>query len=589
MIKSPEEKAKTLITLKAVLFGKPFFYCIYLLIFTLMFILINHIAVNVPYWDQWRTVDALIKYHENNLTFTDFWFQHNEARMFFPLLIEFGIAYLSNLNVVYEIYFSLFLILIISIILYKSFSDEFKNFKFYYLFFIPILLLLVSFRQYTNFLWGFEICIYLSILCVILSIYSLIYHNNLKGFVIAAITAFIASFSFSTGLLIFPIGALILIKLGREKNELLSWIFISVLSIILFFWNWTKPMQTPPLLNFDIINQFLYLLIVVGSPLAKDFVTAAVFGLIILILTIFTLYLVFANNLLKINYFWIFVLLYSFCCSLLNVIGRAGWGAANAFTSRYTPFSILAVISLYCLILSLFHFSSDNNNIQKMSNLLFGSISSLIIIGLILGNFQGFQEFTARNPLGIPDDNLQVNQYYLLTYQSQSDENLQFIYPHVDFLKPRIVKMEKYQLGVFRDHHPLHNWPILTSPASFSIDLINSKKVVPGSTISINKNEKNIQIDGWAIDGKDNKIAQSVYISVDEKFDIPAIYSIQRSDVADYFKNENIKNCGFQARFPTDKFNDGVHNIKLKILTNNNEIYITEPVFITIVNSTAPY
>jgi len=589
MIKLPEEKPKILTSLEAVLSSKPFFYCIYLSIFAIMFILINHIAINVPYWDQWRTIDSLIKYHENSLTFTDFWFQHNEARLFFPLLIEFGIAYLSNVNVVYEIYFSLFLILIISIILYKSFSDEFKNFNFYYLFFIPILLILVSFRQYTNFLWGFEICIYLSILCVILSIYFLIYHNNPKGFIIAAITAFIASFSFSTGLLIFPIGVLIIKELGRKKIELISWVLFSIFSLILFFWNWTKPMQTPSLFNFDIINQFTYFVVIIGSPLANDFVTAAVFGLIIFVLSIFTLYLVFTSNLLKNNYFWIFLLLFSFCCSLINVIGRAGWGAANAFTSRYTPFSILAVISLYCLILSLFHFSSDNNKIQKMSNVLFGSITLLVIIGLILGNLQGFKEFTVRNPLGIPNDNLQVDQYYLLTYQNQPDENLQFIYPHVDFLKPRIVKMEKYQLGVFHDPPQLDNVPIINSPAIFNIDLINSKKVITGSTLPINKNENTIQIDGWAIDGKDNKIAQSVYIRIDNKFDIPTIYEIKRSDVSDYFKNENLKNCGFQARFSTGILNEGVHNIKLKILTNNNEMYITEPVFITIVNSTTTF
>jgi hypothetical protein len=586
MVKLPEKISKILTMLRTFLFSKLFFYCIYFCIFAIIFILINSSAVNVPYWDQWRTVDALFKYHENTLTFFDFWVPHNESRMIFPLLIEFGIALLTNLNVIYEVYLSFFLIFIISIILYKNFSEQFTNLKLNYFYFIPVLLILVSFRQYTNYLWGFIICIYLCILCVILSIYFLIHHNSPKGFVIAVITAFIASFSFVAGLSILPIGILILITLGRKKSELIGWICFCFFSLALFFWNWSQWEHTQILLTVDnIINYTLYLLVIIGSPLGNDIVSAAVFGLIILILSVITVYLIFTDNLLKSNYFWLFVLFFSFLCSVMNTIGRTFGGTANAFMSRYTPFAIVGIISLYCLILSLFNSSLNNQKNQKNSSLLFGSITILVIIGLFLGNIQGFQEFSARNPLGFPNDNLKFDQYYLLTYHNQPDTNLKFIYPSVDYLKPHIVKMEKYQLGVFRDNRSIDTIPVIHSQAIFNIERINSKKVTTGSNITINKNENAVDIIGWAIDGMGNKPAESVYISIDDKFDMPTIYSKERPDVSDYFKNANLKNCGFEAVFSPDILKEGVHTIKLKILTNHNEMYITEPVFVTIVNS----
>jgi hypothetical protein len=138
---------------------------------------------------------------------------------------------------------------------------------------------------------------------------------------------------------------------------------------------------------------------------------------------------------------------------VLSVVGRAGWGTATAFSSRYTPFAILGIISLYCLILSLFHFLSQNGQKEKKYSFLFGSIIVLITIGLILGNVQGYKQFDSRNVLGIPNDNLLNNRYYLSTYQNQSNENLTFIFPDPQQL--RTYFMEKYRLHIFYNNSTL--------------------------------------------------------------------------------------------------------------------------------------
>jgi hypothetical protein len=437
--------------LKLIFSSKLFFYFIYGFIFLLLFILINIFAVNVPYWDQWRTVDALIKYHENNLTILNFWDQHNESRMIFPLLIEFAIAYLSNLNVVYELYVSLLLIFVISVIFYKAFINEFKNLSYKYLYFVPALLILVSFRQYQNLLWGFEICIYLSVLCVILSIFILIHYDSYKGLLLAMLTAVIAAYSFTIGLSILPIGVIILLILNRKKSDIISWVIFSIITLALFFWNWSGNSSIR--INFDsILHSFIYFLVILGSPMADSLKGAAVMGLLFLTIALLTFYLLYKNNLLKINYFWILILLFSFSCLIMNSIGRNYAGITAAFVSRYTPFAIVGIISLYCLVLSLSHFTSENCQKGKIGTFLLGSITVLIIIGLFLGNIQGFQEFAARNPLGVAGDNLLNDQYYLLTYKNQSDEKLSFFYPRPHEIKENIMKMEKYRLNIFGNY-----------------------------------------------------------------------------------------------------------------------------------------
>jgi hypothetical protein len=281
--------------LKLLVLNKIFFYFIFCFTFLSIFILIKIYAVNVPYWDQWRTVEALIRFHENTFQFSDFWLQHNEHRIFFPLLIGFVIDYFSNLNVIYEIYFSLFLILVLSIIFYAVFTEEFKNIKYNYFYFIPVLFLLVTFRQYTNFLWGFEICVYLSILSVVLSIYFLIHYNNFNGVLFGALTGIVAIFSFVTGLLILPIGALILVALNRKKTEILTWVLFSAMMLSLFFWNWVKPSSISSVFNFNGISDLLLdFCVLIGSPLADNVTSAVVFGFVVLLISI-VLYIWFLN------------------------------------------------------------------------------------------------------------------------------------------------------------------------------------------------------------------------------------------------------------------------------------------------------
>jgi hypothetical protein len=583
------DENKILEILRYVFINRIFFYGLYAFIFIILFLLVAHFAVNVPYWDQWDLARLLIKFYEKNLSMADFFVQHNEARLLFPFLIEFVLGYFSNYNVIWEIYFELFLLIFISFILFYVFIKEFKSIKFGYFYFIPILLLLVTFRQYSNYLWGFQINYYLCILAVLASVYLLLHYNSPGAYVFALFTATIGIFSFLLGLVLLPIGAFIILQRHRRKPELLGWMIFSTLVLAIYFWNWTKPEHIQSVLNFNSMSSLAsYILVIVGSPLADSVISAAVSGFFILFLSSITLFYIYKKNLIKGNYFWIYIMIFSFTCSLINGIGRTNWGISNAFVSRYTPFAILGIISLYCLILALYTATTSDENRNDWYSFLVGSIFILFAIGLISGNIQGFQEFSSRNVLGVPKTDLVYDQFYLINYQYQPDDYLTFLPPDlVDATgqtpnltyKNTIKEMQFYKLGIFHKNIPIDTYPVIDLYTPSYIERINGVPVNESDNFTINRNDKIVEVSGWAADIQNKVSSQRVDLSIDDTIDMPLLYSIKRTDVSDYFKNENLEYTGFWGSFSPGILDTGTHTLTLKVLAHNGEgVYRTDPV-----------
>jgi hypothetical protein len=70
-------------------------------------LLISVYGVNVPFWDQWKGVAAVLeKMNAGTLGFRDFMAQHNEHRIFFPRLLTFLLALVTHWNVKAELFMS---------------------------------------------------------------------------------------------------------------------------------------------------------------------------------------------------------------------------------------------------------------------------------------------------------------------------------------------------------------------------------------------------------------------------------------------------------------------------------------------------
>jgi len=106
-----------------------------------------------------------------------------------------------------------------------------------------------------------------------------------------------------------------------------------------------------------------------------------------------------------------------------------------------------------------------------------------------------------------------------------------------------------------------------------NVDRINDSSP-GGAPVCINsQKEDSITVQGWALDESSKSGAKSVFINIDGKIDIPALYGLYRSDVAEHYKNDGYLYSGFRAYFKTSLINSGVHTLILKIVDSQGKKY----------------
>lgn len=169
-------------------------------------------------------------------------------------------------------------------------------------------------------------------------------------------------------------------------------------------------------------------------------------------------------------------------------------------------------------------------------------------------------------------------QYYLENYQIQPDKNLEKLHPIASFVRERAAKLEKYQLGVFAiDGININEYLRLNIDTYSHIDILNQKLIHPqnGSIVIDKEKEDTIEISGWAVDKNANGPAKAVFITIDDELNIPTIYGLDRSDVADFYNNRNFRYSGFRGSFASSILEDGPHNFTIKIVSKEGYGYYT--------------
>ncbi|MCX6006917.1 MAG: hypothetical protein NTZ34_06610, partial [Chloroflexi bacterium] len=122
---------------------------------------------------------------------------------------------------------------------------------------------------------------------------------------------------------------------------------------------------------------------------------------------------------------------------LLLVLGRSGLGIEQALHSRYISFTVLGIIGLYLAIISL------PQKFINIRSLTFRAAVSLLLLFLL--SLDIYMPLFQSKFL----DNRQLAQQYLMTYQSQSDENLKSLQPNPEEVKLYAPILMKYRLNVF--------------------------------------------------------------------------------------------------------------------------------------------
>jgi hypothetical protein len=329
-------------------------------------------AVDVPYRDQWELVPLLDKTYHGELTFHDLWAQHNEHRILFPRIIMLALARSTGWNTHYELTVNVILALgIFTVFVYQVKITGRKLGAAGLPWAIPAISLIVfSISQYQNWLWGWQLQMFLNLLAAMGGIVLLAQETfTWKRFALSALLGIVAMYSFATGVLFWPIGLVILLVVtagARQRRAAITgWVLLSVLTLGSFFYHYQKPAYHPPLnLIFETpVGYAAYMFKYIGGICAHDLggtmpddgKVALICGLGGTMVLGWAGWMLVRKQLADVRTLlpYLGMSLYSIASALVTGVGRIGFGSNQAIFSRYStmvePFWVSLVVLLILL------------------------------------------------------------------------------------------------------------------------------------------------------------------------------------------------------------------------------------------------
>lgn len=418
----------------------------------LAFLFIHRFAVNVPFWDQWEFIPTLRLFRQGDPNWLEAtWRPHVSHRLFLPKLIFLGLAQLSNWNILVEIYLSHALswtYLFGLWLVYKQVSvPSLWGF-------IPVAWLTFSFSQWENMLWGWQVAIYLLMVGLIFTIYLLSF-KQLVWVVFASIFALIASLSFVNGLLVWPIGLLLLIALKADRKTVAFWGITGAALIGFYFQDYVLPANhsSPADAFSDPLPTLQYFFANVGAPLGGANVTSARLsiatgtGLFLFGTIFFILWHKFSAahpNRLRISESDAILgalLLFSLTSSAVITAGRVGLGRIEwSLGSRYITITSIAVISIYLFLLNIV----SGKQRQPVPSAWIVAFLLLLAGGQIMHSLGGYRMGKIQYEYRLKA------KYALRTISQQPDEALERLYvPEV--IRQRTPYLQEQNLSVFAE------------------------------------------------------------------------------------------------------------------------------------------
>jgi hypothetical protein len=358
--------------------------------------LIREYGVDVPYADEFTFAPVLVKAHEHSLAISDLFAQHNEHRYFFTKLLLIAIAFTAQGNLRAEMFLSVLLTTLSSLnlwfLLRKTVPLSVEQ-RLFILFLFN--LLLFSPVQAENWTWGFQFplffCNYL-VTCGILVAFSAITLS--RKFVICAALAFVGSFSFGGGVLLWAVtfpAALLAEKALTWKRKgvwMGAWAAAAIVCMTLYFFHYVKPPHHPAIAQgASPIRAYRYVAGFLGSHLSRatsfEPITQAVsIGTVLLALYLGSMFYAkrrsrdpsLAIRMLP----WFALGGYAVLSGVLAAAARIGFGISQALDSRYTSFSLYLSIA----VIALFIIAKDDLQRRATLSRAFVRLETVLLMGL---------------------------------------------------------------------------------------------------------------------------------------------------------------------------------------------------------------
>lgn len=314
-------------------------------------------AIYFPFSDDWALVPVLNALHSGTAGFEDFWRQHNEHRILTAKLIHGWLAMATRWDLRYPIALNFGVAAVTWACLYRLICREKEALGEKNLLWLPAAasVFVFSFRQHENWAWPSElVCFFASlggVLCVLLLSRP---EFRWRSVFQAVFCGVFASYSFTTGLMVWPVGFFLLFICAgvRRTKALLLW--GSAGAVVFAFWmnGYVKPPHHPEL-SADALKLGAFFFRYLGAPLAPRSDTAFLFGA-----AGFVLYLLVSTKLFfsrsvipsRVTAAFTALGLFSLINGAVTAVGRAGFDIDQSMAPRYVTFSYLFWVSLLLLL-----------------------------------------------------------------------------------------------------------------------------------------------------------------------------------------------------------------------------------------------
>jgi hypothetical protein len=324
---------------------------------------LQHYTVNAVVADQWDDVWLIHQSYLHGLDWSSLWALHTNNRILFPNLIVLALAHTVHFNISVEEYLSAVMLFASTALFIWSHKRRSPNTPL--IFYCPVAFLALSLAQWQDMLWGFQMAWYLVLLCLAVAIVLLDRPSLTWPTIVAAtLVAIVGSYSCLQGLLIWPVGLMLLYYRRRPPRTVVSWIIAGGATAGLYFYNFnngntgiaTRYTWHHPYLA---LKFYVYALgDIVGVPLQllssrPPNAAVMVFGVLILALAALVLITWGIRRDERGGHpIGIALIVFGLLFDASITSGRVYFGLGGAAQSRYATYDVLVLAGIYLTVLS---------------------------------------------------------------------------------------------------------------------------------------------------------------------------------------------------------------------------------------------
>jgi hypothetical protein len=564
-------------------------------------------AVNGPEWDHVNSAEIFDRWETGRFTFEYLFRQHNEHRKAAPRLVTLGLGLLTRWDNRPEIYLHAALMGATAIVLFFAFRRDAglrESRTRALLYFAPLACLLLSPRSYEA-LMGDGFPHYLSILGFAGALSLLTGdRRRLKAEAARARDAeapraraswlptaggssltllgaiacgLLASFSISNGLLIWPIGLLILLCETRvapprpfTRRRAAIWGAVGAATIAAYFYGYQDQANhsSPRYLLEHPSIALAHFLTVNGSSLAPDAHAALVWGAIIVVLDAAILLVVLDD-------WWRrgtrpplgawLVVIVAVSCAMITM-NRAGFGVEQALETRYCALTVLAPAGIYWCAIARRH-------AWRAGPTLAPSVATLLIVGYLTASVDAW----ATAPSWYSRKSWKA--YLMYSAKQQPLSLLETLYPNPLHARAYSEAMERMRYNVFADDRVSPEALTLDAPRSETmVDDVNGDPPDPGVPILVGDADA-IVVTGRAFNGAGTGKARAVFLTIDGTRDLPAHVGVYRIDLGGGIRRRDRRWAGFKGSFGGFVLAPGEHTLAVKVVPDDGtRAFVTGPI-----------